>query len=236
MVQVKDTGGTVSFQRILLYQFEGGRFLETTSVQAEVLRGKGGSGLLLTYTVAPSTPLGGRSWQVLGMVEGKLVPFSPPVTPEGELLGQSSGPEVSASWDEALRVDVLNFRVWTGNFSVLVPLEVNWDLGYMRPAYRWVAKCRMLVQAQRKPTEGEASVRLFRESEENTGAPMQLAVRKDTAVELLWAEGRIAWEESEDGVRLGVLEDIWLKVRIDGKEGYIHSTEDFDAIGLPEAG
>jgi len=26
----------------------------------------------------------------------------------------------------------------------------------------------------------------------------------------------------------------WLKVRIDGKEGWIHSQEDFDALGMPQ--
>lgn len=28
--------------------------------------------------------------------------------------------------------------------------------------------------------------------------------------------------------------DRWLKVRVDGKEGWIHSEEDFRALGLPE--
>ncbi len=27
--------------------------------------------------------------------------------------------------------------------------------------------------------------------------------------------------------------DVWLKVRIDGKEGWVYSEEDFSAIGLP---
>ena len=235
-VQVKDADGMVCFERKLPYQIEGGRFLETTSVQAALLSGKGGSGLLLTYGVIPFTPLGGRSWQVLGVVGGKLIPFSPPVALEGELLGQAAGAPAHASWDEALRVDVLNFRIWTGNFFVIVPLEVNWELGYMRPAYRLVEKCRMVVEAQRKPAGDDSSIRLFQDSDEAAGTPAQVAVKKDSAVELLWAEGRIVWEESEDHVSLSVLEDVWLKVRIDGKEGYIHTNEDFTAIGLPEAG
>ena len=235
-VQVKDADGALSFERKLPYQIEDGRFGETTSVEAELLRGKGSSGLLLTYAVLPSTPLGGRSWQVLGVVKGKLVPFSPPLMLEGELLGQSPGAAMNTSWDEALRVDLLNFRIWTGNFFAIVPLEVNWDLGYVRPAYRWVEKCRMLVEAHRQPAESEASIRIFQESDEKTGTPIQVVVKKDSAVELLWAEGHIVWEESEDRVHLSALEDIWLKVRVDGKEGYIHTTEDFEAIGLPEAG
>ena len=44
------------------------------------------------------------------------------------------------------------------------------------------------------------------------------------------------WDEEKDIVGLGVGEDLWLKVRIDGKEGWIHTQEDFSAIGLPQAG
>jgi hypothetical protein len=234
-VQVKDADGTVCFERKLPYEIDGGRFEETTSVEAKPLSGKSGSGLLLTYRVNPSGSRRGRSWQVLGVVGGKLVPFSPPVTPEGELLGQPPDSPMNTSRDEALQVDVLNFRIWTGNFFAIVPLEVNWDQGYMRPAYRLVEKCRMLVEGQRKPAESEASVALFPESDQKLGAPAQVVVRKNSTVELLWAEGRILWEESEDRVYLSAFEDIWLKVRIDGKEGYLHSPEDFAAIGLPEA-
>jgi hypothetical protein len=235
-LQVKDAAGAVCFERKLPYAVEGGRFAETTSVQAGLLRGTSSSGLLLVYAVAPSAPPGGRSWQVLGVAGEKLVPFSPPVALEGELVNPPPGAAMRTSWDEALRVDVLNFRIWAGNFFVIVPLEVNWELGYMRLAYRWVEKCRMLVEAQRKPAGGEASVRLFPEPDEKAGAPAQVVVRKDSAVELLWAEGRTLWEEFEEHVNLGVSEDMWLKVRIDGKEGYLHTPEDFEAIGLPEAG
>lgn len=37
-------------------------------------------------------------------------------------------------------------------------------------------------------------------------------------------------------VQLGVGDDLWLKVRIDGKEGWIHTQEDFTAIGVLQAG
>jgi hypothetical protein len=38
----------------------------------------------------------------------------------------------------------------------------------------------------------------------------------------------------DDAGSIGVLsKEPWLKVRIDGKEGWIHSQEDFDALGMP---
>jgi len=29
---------------------------------------------------------------------------------------------------------------------------------------------------------------------------------------------------------------VWLKVRISGQEGWVHSEEDFQALGVPQAG
>lgn len=41
---------------------------------------------------------------------------------------------------------------------------------------------------------------------------------------------------SEDAGGFGVAtgSNLWLKIRIDGKEGWMHSEEDFRALGLPE--
>jgi hypothetical protein len=55
-------------------------------------------------------------------------------------------------------------------------------------------------------------------------------------VEFVEAEAALKWEESAGQVGLSVSEDVWLKVRIDGKEGWIHSQENFQAVGLPQAG
>ena len=46
----------------------------------------------------------------------------------------------------------------------------------------------------------------------------------------------ITWEEFPEAIHLSVGEDIWVKVRIDGKEGWIHTPEDLNAIGLFASG
>jgi len=79
-------------------------------------------------------------------------------------------------------------------------------------------------------------VRLFQQSDEKVGIPLHAVVKKDSAIEFLEAEAALRWEESAGEVGLSVPENIWLKVRIDGKEGWIHSQEDFLAVGLPQAG
>ncbi len=234
-LEIRDQDGAVHFERTLPYRVEGERFEETIGVEAALVQGKLGSGLLLSYGVLPSTPMGGRSWQVLGMVEGKLRPFSKPVALEGALLEKASGQPVRASWDSALGTDVLNFRVWTGRFFVIVPLAVNWEWGYFRPAY-FLTKCRWNVEAERRPRAGPSSVRLHPQSDEEAGEAEEVALTPGSKVEFLGAEGGIQWDESEDQIWLGVSESVWLRVRIDGKEGWLQEPEDFDAVGLPEAG
>jgi hypothetical protein len=244
LVQIRDEAGRVQFQRSLPCKVLGDRFEETTAVHAEILKGRVGSGLLLTYGVAPSTPLGGQSWQVFGVVNGELRPFSGPISADGDLASQSSGSITNATWDETLKADVLNFRVWTGNFFAIVPLRVDWTMGSVRPAYRcWkmtgsgpVEACRFRIEAERRPEEGLTFVRLFQETDEKVGIPLHAVIKKDSVIEFVEAEAALKWEESAGQVGLSVSEDIWLKVRVDGKEGWVHSQEDFLAVGLPQAG
>lgn len=218
-IRITDTGGAVQFER---------KLPEGATADVVRLAGRNGAGLLVTYEMKGSTPPA-RSWEVLGVVEGQLKSFGLPILPDGGLAAEAPG------WDAALRVDVLNFRVSAGNFFAIVPVEINWEFGGLRLAYILVKKCRMAVEAARKPVEGATTVRLFPGTDEEAGEPASVQVRKDSVVELLWSEGRVIWEEFDDHVALGVAEDIWLRVRIDGKEGYLHSPEDFEAVGLPEA-
>ena len=69
-----------------------------------------------------------------------------------------------------------------------------------------------------------------------TDAPPVAKATKTSRVEILKAAGIVLWTEAPEVINLGVEEDVWLKVRIDDKEGWIHTQEDFDAIGLPQAG
>jgi len=40
----------------------------------------------------------------------------------------------------------------------------------------------------------------------------------------------------KDNVSLRVDDDIWVKIRVDGKEGWIHTYEDLQTVGLFRAG
>jgi len=78
-------------------------------------------------------------------------------------------------------------------------------------------------------------VRLFPEADEGF-TPKHVIVQPQRKIEYLEARTPVAWNEDAKAISFGVNGDVWIKVRIDGLEGWIHSQEDFDAVGLPQAG
>jgi hypothetical protein len=244
-LQIRDAGGTVHYGQTFPYEVAGNEFAETLEVSAQKLEGSQGAGLLLTYGVLPSPPLGGESWQVLGLFDRKLVPFSKRIFADGGLTDVPGDGVARTSREPQFLPDVLRLRVWAGNFFVIVPLRVDWLLAKMSPA--WVCAkltgsgskplCEYRVEAERTPSGPELTfVRLFAEADEGMGTPAHVVVKPDSKIEILSTEAEAIWQEDADGVGVSVGDDPWLKVRIDGKEGWIHTQEDFQAIGLPQTG
>jgi hypothetical protein len=245
-LQIQDTSGTAHYRISFPYEFNGETFVETTHAWAGSLQGETGSGILLSYNVVPSSPNSGTSWQVFGTFNGKLVPLSKPISAEGELLeGSSASGAVKTSTEPNRPGDMLHVRIWTGNFFVIVPVQLDWMQAVARPAWRcarmtargWRPLCRFPVEAERVPSENEMTfVRLHSQPEEGTGIPEHVVVKRDSKVEFLEAEGELIWSERSVTINVSVAGDVWLRVHIDGKDGWIHTQEDFAAVGLPQAG
>jgi hypothetical protein len=85
-------------------------------------------------------------------------------------------------------------------------------------------------------------VRLHSSPDENSGRPERVVVKLDSKIDFLAVAADVemkqldAWGVGADqmGIQLVPNTDAWLQVRVDGKEGWLHSGEDLDAIGLPE--
>jgi len=242
-VEIRDAAGLLHYEQTLPYRLVGNAFQFTIDASAERLQGTRNTGLLLSYGSLPSPPLGGQAWQVFGLFDGKLVPFSKPISFDGQLMLERTANGVAKTASEPnFQPEVLRGKLWSGNFFVIVPLRVDWLPAKMSPAWRCSkltakgprAVCEYRVEADRIAT-GDALtfVRLFPEADEGF-TPEHVVVKPDSKVEFLAAEAEIVWNDGPEEANLSVAEDPWLKVRIDGKEGWIHTQEDFDAIGLPQ--
>ena len=66
--------------------------------------------------------------------------------------------------------------------------------------------------------------------------PRHLIIRKDTKVEFIFAYTKVEVKSSGNWTSITIDKMPWLKVRIDGEEGYVKDAEDLQALGLRQSG
>jgi hypothetical protein len=242
-----DSHGVIQQHQEFPTTIENGAFEETCSATVEPILGSNGSGLLQDTGCEPSAPLSGGPWQIFGVINGRLSPIGKPLYAEGEMGDFLPGRISKVGSITQILPDELRIRLFTGYFFVSVPIRVSWmegKLGLARHCFYQTGHgmaeggCEMPVEGvERIPSQQELTfVRMFSESNDQVGIPEHVVVKKDSKVEILAGKVFVNWEESNTGINLGVGDDIWVKVRIDGREGWIHTDEDLQAIGLYRAG
>jgi hypothetical protein len=248
---IRDTEGNVAYEKSFPLAATGARLLLGVSVSVDRLSGNTGAGLLLRY-VERSTALQtaqsqtNEFWQLFGLVNGKLAPLAKPaLIGEPDARGPYMGVIMRAANGTVSVVgqpDTIEVRAWTGNFYVFIPLRVDWNHGGLAQGQRCVERlasplqdvgCPMRVEASRRASAEEFGfVRLFTEAHENFGTAEHVVLQKDSKVEILGSSAITTWNENGGRIR-PVFSDVWLHVRIDSHDGWIHGEDDFTAVGLP---
>lgn len=261
-MEIRDAAGVVLYRRSFPFQEKNEEFSDSWSVHARLLTGTNGKGLLVRYDAysEPSAPEEEHTgwFQVFGVVNGKFGPFGSPLQVQGGLLDKYADAHMyKAARSLDAQADAVEFKIWAGHCRLIYPVRVDWTQGKLAPAQECAnpsggpsAGCQYnVVPDDHLSTQSVTFVRLWPNPDEKSGAPMKTVVKKDSKVDLLTALVATQWMESkaaapsdnpdyslDDAGGFGVVpdSDLWLKVRIDGKEGWMHSEEDFQALGLPE--
>lgn len=260
-MEIRDGAGASQYARVFpnVTQTEG--FVDTLSVFVNLLSGAHSSGLLVSYNEysEPSAPEIESSgwWQVFGVVDGKLKAFSGPILLQGDLLPTDPNARpVSPPPPFAVPDDILRFKVWAGRYRLIFPVRIDWIQGKLVPSQACniaadghVEACEYKVLPENeRQIQDLTFVRLCPAAGIACKNPERAVVKKDSKVELLAASAEMQWNPGkptgpsgdpknsmDDAGAIAVLsKEPWLKVRIDGKEGWIHSQEDFDALGMPQ--
>jgi hypothetical protein len=265
-MQIQDATGAVVYQRTFPYQEETEDFSDASFVSAGLLTGARGSGLLVNYSEdsEPSAPEPEptESWQVFGVVNGKLRPFSGPISVQGGLVpseelktGNKTTGYKTAGPLEA-QSDALEFRVWAHHFRLIYPVRVDWAQGKLSPGQPCEeaatggsnAACQYKVEPEDLSNRDEVTfVRFCPNPAQKCDKPERVLVKKDSKVEMVACQAQVAWSEGvasgpsgdpqkpmDDEGGIGVAEDdVWLKLHVDGKEGWMNSVEDFNVLSLP---
>ena len=260
-MEIRDAAGAVQYQRTFPYVKATEDLFESWSVSAISLMGTNRTGLVVSYDdyFEPSAPEEEPTgwFQIFGVLGGKLAPFGAPLEVQGGLLDEyADGHTYKAARSLGAQVDEVDFKMWTGHCRIVFPVRVDWNKGKLAPAQDCAmsagelsAGCQYKVVPEPQLYVSDITfVRMWPTPDEKAGAPQNTVVKKDSRVDLLtalvatkWVEGNPAGPANmkgpmDDAGSLGVDAgaDLWIKVRIDGKEGWIHSEEDFRALGLPE--
>jgi hypothetical protein len=235
----------------------GTEFENTTDISGNSFEGKGGSGIIISGMDLPSAPYSGGWMQLFAFKYGRdkygadpslFVAFGPPIYVTGDFLGvetDSYHPTqmFKGAAPQTVSYDALKFGVWTGNFKITYPVRINWITGHLEPAWKCfettskgrVERCSYPVSAESHREDQPTFVRLFPESDDGF-TPKHIIIQPQTKIEFLEARVPMAWREDDKSITFDAKGDMWLKVRIDGSEGWIHSEEDFEAVGLPQSG
>lgn len=69
-------------------------------------------------------------------------------------------------------------------------------------------------------------------------SPKHVVVKPDSKLEFLEAVEPVPWQglTTTPTANNDSAPNVWLKIRVEGQEGWIHDQEDFQAVGLPFAG
>lgn len=247
LIEILDAAGNVAYREEFPHALENGEFPETCSAGVSFLKGSNGSGLLLDEGCLPSAPLSGGPWRVIGLVNGKLASLGKPLYAQGEMGEFVPGKINHLGTLTQILADELRIRLFTGYFFVSVPVRVNWLQGKLELAQHCFYQtghgfaeggCEMPVDGiELHPSAEEMTfVRMFTESNEQLGPPAHVVVKQNSKVEVLLAKVFVRMDEQKDSTGLDVGDDIWVKIRVDGKVGWIHTNEDLQAIGLYQSG
>jgi hypothetical protein len=258
-LEIRDEKEAVLYEKTFTFGIEKGKLERSLKASASLLSGKYFTGLLISYRLKLSTGEDAEAWQIFGYQDGrykaqdaKFRIFDKPLrsdypmgSPPAEMrLVTPTGVVTKPMTPEG---ETFEFRVWTGNFYVMLPVGVNFAHGKLYPSKRCFGtggakpgmheiSCDIRVEANPKPPDAETTfLRLYRGEEPGQGEVLHLVLDQNSKVQVLDASAYIDWGLAGDLMQVSFRE-LWLKVRIDDddqKEGWIHSDEDFAAIGLP---
>ena len=251
---IVDNKGAVHYQKSFTVEYGNEGFVERISISAYALdtydrkiflnesrrlkqtfsNGHADEGLILYYGIVPSAPLAGVSCQVFVLQEARLVSLFSPLGVYGRIYELPHGSHPNSQ--KLFKGNTIRLGVWTGWFEVIVPIGVFDRLRVVPLHYHSTFGYNAFdVKVERRNPEEETFVRLF-EHPEISSIPQHVIIKKDTKVAFLWAYANVSIESSGAESRIFTDAMPWLKVQIDGKQGFVRDAEDLLALGIQPAG
>ena len=202
------------------------RQTENHLVNVTLLEGRQHEALELAYQDSSAPSPTRKSLQVFGVHDGILKPFdSEPLAFQGGLADLPAGRFNDSR--HLLENDTLQIYELTTYFYIVTPVRVNWndfrlelqDTGEFDVADEPPYDIHPEIASER-------SIHIYSSPDKET-TPVGVSLTPESRVQLLKARFSAAPPEEHDSAN-----DTWLKVQIDGREGWILGVDDYTALGL----
>ena len=236
-MEIRDSNEAVLYKRTFRTQFDPDVYSVAWYVSAHLMTRGTGTGLMLNYSVdgAPSAPTPEETtwWQLFGVVDGVLRPFSGPLAVEGDLLDSHQ--------------ETFDFRVWAHHASLIFPVRVDWTQGKLLPDQDCpVRPCEFKAIPKEFGHRGDLTFVRLCPNPEKCESPERVVVTRNSMLEVLACHAPVQWKEGDvsaqpanantpigDEGKIRVPENaVWFKMRIDGREGWVHDKGDLMNIGM----
>lgn len=253
-IQILEPGGNSVYQETFPFSQANSYFSQALTVTASLLSGQANAALVIRFTQQPpgqpgsQTDAATESFQVFGNVNTHLKPLGP-ILPLGKDANIAVGGVVTGVMvmgginvePLATNAEVLGFPAWTGNFYALVPVRMDWLDGKWGEGEECYANqngalvergCSMVIEAQHQPQGHVVFVRLYTAPNEDAYNSHDVEVRPDSSITYVGISAIVHWQSSSDRVEC-TFNNMWLHVRVDGSDGWVHDEGAFEALGLP---
>ena len=231
---INDNSGRALYRRDLPSEVESGW---TATVSAQGLEGANWRGILLRHSFSPSAPGDMDSIQIFAERGQTVAPLSPPLGARGFLEPLQAGDGPGSV--RLLEGDTFIVVVWVGRFGVRVSFQVDAVGGQVAPVK---LSGRFDPYLEGNPSLWQqvgGTVRLYPDVHSET-APVEAIISQNSEIRFTDCFARLRWtptgsQDKKESLWIGV-EEAFLKVAIDGTEGWVKHPGDLLKLGLREAG
>jgi len=193
-------------------------------VQAVPVIGKTGAGVAIVVThhthPAPKSTLDLLAIRTKqdGLIQRKWVYLDPIVQ---QFTNRFVMPSLTTQSVIKLPNDEWDYRHWTGQVYLILPVRIQWDTGFYLPPEPMVGRVDVPVY---RPKQGELTVHL-KPTQRSVSAI--LAVTPTAAITFMQGVGRAMM--TPQGI---VVDELGLRVDVNGRSGWVLTKEGFNVLGL----
>ncbi len=198
------------------------------------VEGKSGEGIIIFYDLEPNAPPCGPEFQIFGMEGGSLKSLSSSIIVCGQFEKLPEGTPSGVL--KLLDGDLIKVEVWKGFFGIRIPFKVDFQKMTIAPLMaRGVFDINIPHSIDSIDTSEGNEISFYPDHTGNS-IPEVISASEIKKVEFIGSYADVHLEQVSKSQLDIKITNIWLKVKVNGREGWVNDTNDFYILGLVPLG